>query len=290
MPLQGSFRKRARKNMNKFNNKISALINLLEDENSDVSSSVIKELLSLDENKLNTIINNLQESPNIQIRKRIHQVQSIIRIRKMRITLSSRLNCKNANIIKGLIELHLLWFDRDSEEYLKKQFKKILAKAKEASANTTDKLAAFMKSNKFVVARNGELEPDTYCLGSVLETKIGTDIILCALAYCIAKNLGWKGSIINRQSKFMLLDSDGYFIDPINWQKEKLNQVTLSKSNVEKWDSGMILRFTIYQLLLCAATTGSYRYVYTMGICLENMLTKNHDRELTVVPNDKTIF
>lgn len=267
----------------KNNNKISALIKLMEDDSFDVSTSVIKELLSLNKDKLDLIINNLQESPNHKVRRRIHQVQSIIKIRKVRKNLSYRLKNENSNIIKGLIELHLLWYDRDNENYLRKEFKDFLSKSQKGNIQSLEDLALYMKKSDFMIAKNEELEADSYCIGSILEGKMGSDIILSSIAQIIATKHNIDLSIVNLSNKFVVLDSNGYYIDPEDW-KVKFMDIFLNKPKIEEWDSSRILRFSLYQLMLCAITTGSYRYIYTMGLCIENMINSNINHAPIYIP------
>ena len=263
--------------------KISALVTLLEDDNSEVSTTAMRELLAIDDKKLSSIVKDLQESPNSRIRKRVHQIQSIIKIRNNRDSLSSRLTDNNPSLIKGLTEIHLLWYDRDNDESLKKQIRNFLKKSKEENLNQISKIATFMKKENFTVSKNNELEPDSYCIGAILDTKIGSDILLCTLANLIGSGDDWHGSVICKNKRFFLTDSDGNLADPLTWEVEKVDNVAALKK-LDIYDVSMTLRFVVYQLLLCAMCTASYRYVYTIAKCIGKTINKRYPSEILAKP------
>jgi hypothetical protein len=264
--------------------KVSALITLLEDENNEVSTTAMRELLTLNERNLSSVVMNLQESSNLKLRKRVHQIQSILKIRKNRKKLSDRLISNDPSLIKGLTEIHLLWYDRDNDESLKKQIRNFLNTSKLNGLNTISKIATFMKKNNFTVAKNNELEPDSYCIGAILDTKIGSDILLCALANLIGDDeKGWAGRVVCKNKRFLLIDTKGNCTDPLTWEVEKIdNPNSLKKQDI--YNVGMLLRFVIYQLLLCAMCTASYRYVYTIGKCVGDTIDKKFPSDILEKP------
>ena len=263
-----------------MNKRITALISLLEDENDDVAASVISELLSYGK-KIGPLISELQESPNLLIRRRIHQMQAIIKTRNSRDKLSRRFHNKHSGLWLGLIEVHLQWYDRDNIETLKSLRKELIEKAAIIKPFNTSKLVELMKAMAFVCSAKGDIEPDFYCIGSVLDTKIGADFIICSIAQTIASYYGWKGEIVySRKDGYMLLDSFGYKISPKKWN---INKVT-GNEKYKVWNTGMLLKHAVFHLYLCAIGSDSVRYAYTIGLCLAKMLGKNDSHELLPYP------
>jgi len=322
--------------MNKqYNKKISALVSLLEDEDNDIAASAMSELLSYGK-KIGPVIGELQESSNLLIRRRIHQMQAIIKTRNNRDKLSRRFRNKHSGLWQGLNELHLLWYDNDNTETLRGLRKELLEKAAIIKPSTTAKLSELMKAMAFICSGKGEIEPDFYCIGSVLETKVGADFILCSIAQTIASYYGWKGKIVySRKNGYMLLDSFGYKISPKKWniipkpihfsklhvespclgdlsrhsnataeasrRREAQNLLlkarnknrpaynkAAGKEEFEEWSSGMLLKHAVFHLYLCAISSDSIRYVYTIGLCLAKMLGKGDIHELLPYPFNGT--
>jgi hypothetical protein len=266
------------------NNKISALINLLEDENNDIATSAMSELLSC-KKEITSVVSELQESSNLLIRRRIHQMQGIIKTRNNRDKLSRRFHNNHSGLWQGLNELHLLWYDNDNIEMLRGLRKELFEKAAIIKPSSGEKLAELMRAMAFSCSGKGNIEPDYYCIGSVLETKVGADFIICSIAQVIGSYYGWKGEIVyNRKDGHMLLDNSGYRILPKTWS---INKATGNKE-YEVWTTGMLLKHTAFHLYLCAISSDSIRYVYTIGLCLAKMLGKDGFQELLPYPFNST--
>ena len=85
--------------------KINALLNLLDDENENVAVDAIAELLYL-ENELGDAPARVQEHGNALARKRIHQLQAALTLRRRRRRFSELLAAREIDLIDGLIEVH----------------------------------------------------------------------------------------------------------------------------------------------------------------------------------------
>ena len=260
--------------------RFSALINLLEDENLDIASLAISELLSYNKN-FESVISELQESQNCLIRQRSHQLQAIINIRKNRERFTRRLNNKASGLWQGLNELHLLWYDNDNSEELKDLRKDFIDEATTFKPANSKALANFMNKMTFVCSSKGDLEPDYYCIGSVLDSKVGADFILCSIAKTIAMHFNYDTNIIfSKENGFNLIDKSGNMISPLNW-KIKRNIINHS---YEIWFPGMILKHALFQLYLCALSSDSYRYTYSISSCLAKMLNTDKTKDLFPYP------
>ncbi len=261
------------KTINKFSltkndRRFSALINLLEDENTDIASLAISELLSYGKS-FEPVLSELQESQNYLIRQRVHQLQAIINIRKNRERFIRKLNNKHSGLWQGLNELHLLWYDNDNFEELKILKKNLIKEASKFKLTNTEILAKFMREMTFVCSPKGNLEPDYYCIGSILDSKIGADFILSSIAKAIAIHFNIETEVVfTKENNFALIDKKKSMISPIDWGIKS----NFIDSHYEIWHPGMILKHALFQLYLCAISADSYRYVYSIGSCLAKAL------------------
>ena len=115
--------------------KIAALLSLLDDENEDVAVNAMAELLYCEE-ELGEALAGLQESPDALTRKRAHQLQAAITLRRRRRYFSELLKAPHVDMIEGLIEVHLQWFDNDSRPGLQTLWRDFADEAAAASVLT----------------------------------------------------------------------------------------------------------------------------------------------------------
>jgi len=243
---------------------IKHLLSLLDDEDQQSASLAMAELLRYDK-KIDPFLKDIQESDDPRLRKRAHQLQSILSIRRRRVGLPVKLNNEETGLIHALAELHFLWYDSDTEEEINQYWTKLLNKAKIYQPDTIEKLAYFMRKNDFAISSKEELDADYVCIGIVLEELVGADFMLCAIAQKIAQNNGLKLKVIRIIGDFALIDQRGQVLFPQNdWRL--LPQ--FKKGSFEVWDNTCILKLTASILLTCAISTDSFRYIYTIGNCL----------------------
>ena len=77
-----------------------SLLSLLDDENEQSASLAMAELLRRDEKQLEPVLRKLQESADPRLRKRIHQLQSTLLLRRRRKVLTDRLSARKLNFFK----------------------------------------------------------------------------------------------------------------------------------------------------------------------------------------------
>ena len=242
--------------------RIKSLVALLEDENQKVASSAINELLKYGK-EAESLIKRFQESPNVLLRKRIHQLQAITRVRKMREILSKRLNNVHSGLWNGILEIHMLWFDRDIKENINELFWLLLDEFKLNCDFSAQSVSSFMKSRGFVLPLRGDIDAEFFCIGPVLESKIGTEVILSVLVYKLLLESGKKSKIVKVRENFRVLCSDGNVVIPDEWKV-----ISASEEEYRECLSGEILRNIAYKLFLSAVTSDSFRYSYTIGSCI----------------------
>ena len=175
--------------------KIKSLISLLDDEDSAIAMKAMSELLS-EGKKIEPFIANMQESSNKLVRRRVHQIQAILKARNYRKILGRRFTNRHSGLWKGLIEIHLLWFDNDGEKNINGLFNSILEKFKKIKDFDSLNIALFMKSMGFVTPIPGDIDSDFCSLGQVLETKIGYDFMLCSIVHKLGSCLGKEFNFI----------------------------------------------------------------------------------------------
>jgi hypothetical protein len=253
------------------NSKIEALLSLLEDENRGVASRAMAELLR-DQNGLAPCLKIMQESDNPVLRKRAHQIQSIIRIRQRRTSIARALACKDTPLIEGLAELHLQWYDYDPEDDIMSRWEELLAEAVKFHPRSLERLSYFMHKRGFSTPPDNELDADCYCLGVVLEERVGADVILCALGRELARSAGLELKIHQLMDRFVLAGPGGFLLSPADgWRIFPPTEAVPSLD----WDSNMTLRMTASVMFICAVCSDSFRYVNTIGSCLAKVSGKD---------------
>ena len=131
------------------------------------------ELLSYDK-KLDPLLKELQESENHRLRKRVHQLESIFDYAPgARKNLASCLKKSNPDLIEGLIELHIQWYDNDSERGILNLWEELLNVAGKYQMENIEKLAYIMRKQGFSATEKEEIDADAYCLGIVLDDLCG---------------------------------------------------------------------------------------------------------------------
>lgn len=243
---------------------LDALVKLLDDNDRQIASAAMAELLSSDTD-IGPIVSSLQESSDPLVRRRAHQLQAIMRTRQTRSRLADHLQVDYSNLWQGMTELHLQWYDNDSVEFVESLWRKLFDAARgKYRPRSCRRLAEFMGDIGFIISGSGELEADYYCVGAVLEDCVGADFVLCSIALRVASLYGMRARLVrDPENGFAMLDSSGLLLFPTDWRVEPSGHRRL-----EMWSSGMMLRHAAFQLLMCAISMDSVRYIYTIGSCL----------------------
>lgn len=241
---------------------IKSLMALLEDENQVIASGAMNELLKY--GKASSVLaRKYQENSNPILRKRIHQLQAVAKTRKSRDILSRRLNNTYSGLWNGLLEIHMLWFDKDAKENINELFLEFLGDFKAHSDFSFQAVALFMKTRGFVTPIKGDIDADFYCLGPVLESKIGCEEILTILVYKLLLETGRKSKIIRIGNNFGVLSEEGYAVTPEDWKL-----FTPAKNLYKECSTGDILKSIILKLFLSAVASDGFRYAFAIGVCI----------------------
>jgi len=248
------------------------LLRLLDDDSEQSASMAMASLLEKDRgDQLEGVLRRLQETDDSRLRKRVHQLQSIMTLRRRRKLLALRLESKEVELLDGLIELHLLWYDNDSPEAVKKDWDALLEESRSFRPSNLERLAYFMRKKGFSCPSKDDIEADYYCLGTILEEFVGSDFALCAIAKLLASAWDLKLRMSQLAGDFVLIDESGYALHPANDWKI----APAKRGSFKEWDAQATLKLVSSMLFVCAVSTDSFRYVHTIGSCLARSCGKD---------------
>ncbi|MGL4853647.1 MAG: hypothetical protein ACRC37_00120 [Lentisphaeria bacterium] len=232
-----------------------ALVKLLFDEDSHVAVGAMEQLLK-NEEALHEIFQIYQDSIDSNVRKRIHQLSSVYsrRVKKQRFL--SEMYDDKVPLINSLIQLTVLTETKLNELNLRQKYLKLrdkFHKTLDGKAATSEKIVSFMRSNNFFMPETYAIETELLLFDLVLEYKLGSSLVLAALAYSLGIDSGWHGVIIIHEGEFSLLDLDRNIINPnYSWKvssSENVGFYTCKK--------GEVIHSLICQLFLAALQDGN---------------------------------
>ncbi len=244
---------------------LQKLITLLDDSNENIVHGAMRELLKHDSPELDKLLSHEQESSSEALRLRVHQLEAILTVRRRRGNFGSFLAKDDLSVADALIELHLLWFDNDSRPTLEEELDEFLDDAELVAPKTLEELAAFMRRCGFLpVAEQEILNPDHYCIGMVLDSRQGADVIFAILAQMIAIESGLEVMILRLMGDFVLLDRQGTLLH-IRKNFLVVEQLGIPPE-AELWnDQRQIFHYIARLLFLYSVSSDSFRYVQTIA-------------------------
>lgn len=256
--------------------KIETLLKLLDDPSLQVAHTVMLELLKY-EDILEPYLAEHQETENELLRKRIHQLQSIIVLRRRRTEFTEMLH-SDPPLIEGLIAVHLQWYDNDSKRVLDEAWTEMCGFAERSKPRDLSGLAHFMRKNDFTAPLDADVHAEHYCIGPVLEERVGADFILAAIASVIGNLFGQKLHVAKSLDDFIVVDNCGNGLTVRNnWQ-------ILPNINIKQcdfWSNQKILKLAALMLFQYAVSSDSFRYISTIG---HAMIGLENDEPLDFLP------
>ncbi len=241
------------------------LFRLLDDESEQSASMAMAGILErTGSRKLDEILRRLQESGDQRLRRRVHQLQSIMTLRRRRRLLAQRLESRNIDLLEGLVQMHMLWYDNDSEDATRREWNAFMEESKSFKPSNMERLAYFMRKKGFSCPSKDDIEADYYCLGTILEEAVGADFMLCMMAKLAADAWGVKTRIAQMAGDFALVDEHGFAAHAANDWKIVPNV----RKGFREWDAHSLLKLNASMLFICGMSTDSFRYVQTVGSCL----------------------
>ena len=244
-------------------NDMKYLVELLDDENEQSASMAMAELLTKGSTALEPVLRDMQKSDNPRLRKRTRQLQHALMARSRR-RIFMQPPERPISLLTGLIRLHLCWFDNDKQSFVEKQWRDLEAEYRKAHPADLFGMAEFMRKTFPDRPENRDFHPDSFCIGAVLEDKIGSDLIFACIAAILSSSTQNRFSVVRVGIDTAVADSGGRLVFPVdNWQL--YGGVAEGEEPPVVWDTQTILRYVSSVLFVSAVASDGFRYLYTLG-------------------------
>ena len=235
------------------------LASMLDDRDENVGVNILAQLLCRAD-ELGDLPALLQESADPLVRRRAHQLQSALTMRRRRQDLHARLSSFAPELLPGLEELHLLWFDRDSRTELHETVSAFADEFRKAGISTLEEIDFFMRQKNFLPENESTIQVENYCIGAILDRRMGAASVLMALACELAGKD--KFQLVRVLESFGIADDRGQLLLGNNsWRFCRAP----GRESMELWDNRMLLKYVASTLLGCAVNSDSYRYVMSIS-------------------------
>lgn len=240
---------------------IRRLASLLDDPDEGVAISAMAELLNR-ESELGEIPAELQESSSPLMRRRIHQLQSALTMIQRRRYLNHLLEAENINFLDGLLQIHLQWFDRDSEVTLQRRLKGFRSELQRHSSGDLREIGNAFAVCGVTAAPLTTLKVEQYCLGTMLDDKCGAAPLWCGMICHMYRDK--KLQTVRYQGRFAVISDSEILIPENNWQTSPLPPT----EELESWPLKNLLHLTAVTLFSAAVNSDSFRYILTISQAL----------------------
>ena len=241
------------------NREIISLLSLLDDEDESIAVEAMAQLLELGD-ELGGELAALQDSSDPLLRRRVHELQSALIMRRRRSEFSRRLAAAEPDVRSLLVELHLQWFDSDPMPMIRERLDSFIAEGRSAGALSLGGVAAFMREHGFSAERETTLHPEDYCVGVVLCDRVGSTALFCLLGSLLARP-EVQLNVVRYMEDFALCDGTSLLLPGRDWRIVRAPSV----AELEPWDDRKILKFAALMLFSAAVNSDSFRYVLTIA-------------------------
>ncbi len=237
------------------------IASMLDDADENVGVNLLAQLVNRAE-ELGDLPAVLQESPDPVVRRRAHQLQSALAMRKRRDIFHARLFAAEPDVVSALQELHLLWFDRDSTVELRAAVDDFCREFQATGITSLEEVEFFMRKKFILPEAESTIVPENYCIGTVLDRQTGATSLLLTLILGIAAVPHFQP--VRVLDEFAVYDGKNILLGNGSW---RLCQAP-ERGNMEIWNARMLLQYLAGMLLSCAVNSDSYRYVMSIAQAL----------------------
>ncbi|MBO5791425.1 MAG: hypothetical protein J6S54_03025 [Lentisphaeria bacterium] len=237
---------------------IRRLASLLDDPDEAVAISAMAELLNR-ESELGELPAELQESASPLMRRRIHQLQSALTMIRRRRYLSTLLRSEKVNFLDALVQVHLQWFDNDSEVSLYKKIALLCEELKHHPSGTLEEVGDAFAACGITATPVTTLKAEQLCIGVMLDEKCGLSPLWCGMICELYPTLDLK--TLRYQGRFAVASADAMLVPEDNWQLHPLPR----KKEIELWKPENLLQLAVMTLFSGAVNSDSFRYILTIS-------------------------
>lgn len=238
------------------------IASMLDDADENVGVNLLAQLVNRAD-ELGELPALLQESSDPVVRRRAHQLQSALAMRKRRDSFYARINSDAPDALRALEELHLLWFDRDNALELHSATADFCEEFRNAGCGDLESIEFFMRRKNILPAAESTIQPENFCIGTVLDRRTGATSLLLALAVFLAGKPELK--LVRVLDEFAVYDGRGQLLlGSGSWRLCRAPEA----QSMEFWSLRMILKYLAGMLLSCAVNSDSYRYVMSIAQAL----------------------
>ncbi len=208
--------------MNNNQQRINALLSLLEDDDHQVSTVAMEQLLKLEQGA-DSVVREFQEASSPQLRSRIHQLSNILNLRRSRTLFIDKAFDSSISLWDGLLQINYQYNPRMNSDAIGSMFTELAEKT--PTGLSTVRLCAFMRDQQFSPTGEDTLGADLFLLEDVLAQRIGSPILLSVVAHCLGEQAGLTSSIVLHRGKHCLIDANYNLVEPAEgWKISKLTE------------------------------------------------------------------
>ena len=263
--------------MSEENPEILRVASLLDDPDENTALNAMAELLAR-EDELGDVPGLLHESKDPLMRRRVHQLEAALLLRRRRKYFLSRLCSPDVDFFDLLVDVHLQWFDNDSRPEIEAAAAAFYRRAAGKHLNSLEDIAAFMTAENMTAEPDTTLKPEIYCIGSILSEHNGAASVLAALACRVSG--GENGPFFPAYVLDGFAVCDGH--DRILLPERSWRIIGgCDPKNIVPWDMRNILRLASSNLFSAAVNSDSFRYILTVA---QSLSGTGDDRILDFLP------
>ena len=248
------------------------LLSLLDDPDEAAVARVFAKLLAhgdelIERDELRECI----ENSSGLMQKRITLLVNALEQRQRRQDFLLRADDPEVDFFDLMVDLHLLWFDTDTEESVRESMEIMLDCARKNTFNDLEILSHWMIGSGMKAEPDTTIIPELYCAGSIFSSYRGAASLLAATAFnFLPANSGISlGKVLN---DFALRDTSGNTLIPVrNWQIFSAAELPL----FTPWSDREIIKLAAANLLSAAVNSDSLRYILTIGLAVSGRSVKD---------------
>ncbi len=241
--------------------RIIQLGSMLDDPDDRIAVDLIARLMLFSDDELGELPAVMQESSNPAVRRRAQWLQHALNMRRRRRRIRELMGNRPSGmaVIQTLLDLHLLWFDKDSPDDIESEVEEFIQAALPGVTGSLDDLELQLRKLTVFPENETTIHPESYCIGTVVRQRSGAASLLCALFGALLQEHGIVP--VQVAGTFGLMDKEENFLGGCgNWHLS-----ALPANAVKVWQMEELLRYIAMTLFSCSVNSDSYRYVMSFA-------------------------